>query len=577
MNKTGNALAARPRLALLILFSFLMVFCFVGTTFADAETVCKVEPGQVTNCILPVTVTIEGLPQDQSVNGLNLGLAYNPAVLEYQGYQKGNYLADWTWFPSFSDGSVEFAIANFTGMNPASSGQVVTITFTVVGNGPTGFSLPKLSLRDGDDVDIPLTTQISQALLKDCQIISAPAVQTIDAGGITVDSAALKGNITANGGADITEYGFYWGTTVNPTTKQSVGTDNHSGAFDFNLEGLAEDTTYYFKAYATNSVDTGAGEVKSFKTNKTQPVIDAPTVLTNDAADITVNSATLNGNITANGGADITEYGFYWGTTEEPATKQSVGTDNHSGIFDFNLQELEEDTTYYFKAYAVNSAETGYGIVKSFTTESGSMSPGLEVTVELSRVEDVNFTRPLGIEGAANESVDWEVTIKDICTGKVVANYTPAQGTSFNETYQPEATDLPVFGEYAVEVTATPEAGDPVTVTKSFGVSNYSLKLTGVSVSESGATRTVSATVANLETTSQQVQGICQVTSSRGDIFYLSIGEPVTAAVEGVNLEFTFTAPIEPGTYSVQIFTWLNTDDGWITLGSPSEILHFTI
>ena len=77
-------------------------------------------------------------------------------------------------------------------------------------------------------------------------------------------------------------------------------------------------------------------------------------------------------------------------------------------------------------------------------------------------------------------------------------------------------------------MTATPAEGDPVVVTKTFGVTNYSFKAAELNVSASGGSLSVSARVENLEAQAKQVQGILQVTNSAGDVVDPHIGEPVT-------------------------------------------------
>ena len=59
------------------------------------------------------------------------------------------------------------------------------------------------------------------------------------------------------------EYGLYWGTTNNPTTKLVGGaTIAFYGSFSRVLIGLTPNTTYYFRIYAGSSL----GPVMSFTT-----------------------------------------------------------------------------------------------------------------------------------------------------------------------------------------------------------------------------------------------------------------------------------------------------------------------
>ncbi|MDC2244025.1 carboxypeptidase regulatory-like domain-containing protein [Bacteroides thetaiotaomicron] len=191
--------------------------------------------------------------------------------------------------------------------------------------------------------------------------IKKPIVKTQGATDIGKDVATLNGNITDNGGDKIIECGFYYGTSENTEIKKSLG-DNSLSALKLVLTNLKESTTYYYKAYATNSKGTAYGEIMSFKTLSE----NALTVETKSATDITTKSATLNGTVLDRGSSNITEYGFYYGTNENTTNKKKL--ENSMDELKLNLTELAEGTTYYYKAYATNSKGTSYGEVLNFTT-----------------------------------------------------------------------------------------------------------------------------------------------------------------------------------------------------------------
>ena len=191
--------------------------------------------------------------------------------------------------------------------------------------------------------------------------IKKPIVKTQGATDIGKDVATLNGNITDNGGDKIIECGFYYGTSENTEIKKSLG-DNSLSALKLVLTNLKESTTYYYKAYATNSKGTAYGEVMSFKTLSE----NALTVETKSATDITTKSATLNVTVLDRGSSNITEYGFYYGTNENTTNKKKL--ENSMDELKLNLTELAEGTTYYYKAYATNSKGTSYGEVLNFTT-----------------------------------------------------------------------------------------------------------------------------------------------------------------------------------------------------------------
>lgn len=73
------------------------------------------------------------------------------------------------------------------------------------------------------------------------------------------------GNVTAIGGAAVTARGVCWSTSPNPTIADTHTTDESgTGGFTSNMMGLAGETTYYVRAYATNSFGTAYGEERSF-------------------------------------------------------------------------------------------------------------------------------------------------------------------------------------------------------------------------------------------------------------------------------------------------------------------------
>ncbi|MDX9845793.1 MAG: FISUMP domain-containing protein [Tenuifilaceae bacterium] len=100
--------------------------------------------------------------------------------------------------------------------------------------------------------------------------VSVPVVSTMDITNITQTSASSGGSITNDGGASITAKGVVWSTSQNPTLDDSK-TENGSGTAEFTSEisGLTANTTYYVRAYATNSAGTGYGDQKSFTTTAT--------------------------------------------------------------------------------------------------------------------------------------------------------------------------------------------------------------------------------------------------------------------------------------------------------------------
>ena len=203
--------------------------------------------------------------------------------------------------------------------------------------------------------------------------VVVPTVTTTAATQVTETTAVTGGNVTSDGGATVTERGVVYSTSHNPTTSNSkVKNGTGTGSFTCNLTGLQANTTYYVRAYAVNSKGTSYGIEVSFTTSK---IVALPTVITTAATQITEATAVTGGNVTSDGGASVTERGVVYSTSRNPTTSSNkVKSGSGTGYFTCNLTGLQANTTYYVRAYAVNSKGTSYGTEVSFTTKSSSSS-----------------------------------------------------------------------------------------------------------------------------------------------------------------------------------------------------------
>jgi len=106
------------------------------------------------------------------------------------------------------------------------------------------------------------------SILKSCKKISLPDVTTANVSEISATSAVSGGNVTNNGGAEVSSRGICWGSSQKPDINSSKTTDGTgNGSFSSNMTDLTPNTTYYIRAYATNSEGTVYGNEENFETD----------------------------------------------------------------------------------------------------------------------------------------------------------------------------------------------------------------------------------------------------------------------------------------------------------------------
>lgn len=231
---------------------------------------------------------------------------------------------------------------------------------------------PTITKKDGSvfrpqrehftDTDISLINQLYPGI---------PEITTSAVSSITASTAVCGGNIPSDKGSAVTERGICWNTLQNPTIKDNK-TNNGSGTgtFTSNLTGLNSTTTYYVRAYATNSIGTAYGDQVTFTTPKieTHPIVGGELV-----TNISQNSATSGGWIDSDGGSPIIALGVCWSTSIDPTITNNKTTEDIGKIrFSSTLTGLAPNTKYYVRAYATNKFGTGYGNNIGFTTSNNT-------------------------------------------------------------------------------------------------------------------------------------------------------------------------------------------------------------
>lgn len=202
---------------------------------------------------------------------------------------------------------------------------------------------------------------------------SIPTVETRPATSVSETAAFINGRVISDGGLSIVERRFDWGTTSSCADGWTANVGVSGDYFSYYLTGLNSGTTYYFRAWAKNSVGWGQGSVLSFTTGTTllpAPNLSSPS---NGASNVSttptftwsvVSGATsyrilvgtsLSGlptDPTADTGSGLVINATPTGTSYTPA----------SGI-------LSEGTTYYWEVHARSPSQYGTWSSKwSFTT-----------------------------------------------------------------------------------------------------------------------------------------------------------------------------------------------------------------
>jgi hypothetical protein len=204
----------------------------------------------------------------------------------------------------------------------------------------------------------------------------APSVTTVSAtqtGGVFTVTGSANDN-----GSSITERGFYFGSHGGTLTKHSISLTG-----DFTWSPTEPYGDYDFKAYAINSVGEGQGSIVEcvYSVGPT-----APSVTTVSITQV-AGTFTLTGS-SSDGGATITERGFYFGLQGGTMTKHSILL---TGAFTWSPSEAYG--AYQGKAYAINSVGEGQGAVLqcSYSQPSGS-GYGFSGTVKFGILPIANAT-----------------------------------------------------------------------------------------------------------------------------------------------------------------------------------------
>jgi hypothetical protein len=219
--------------------------------------------------------------------------------------------------------------------------------------------------------------------------VTIPVVTTVNVTGISSTTATGGGIITSDGGAPITSRGICWSATPNPTLSGNISSDGSTGmgSFSSSIYGLAGNTTYYVRAYATNSAGTGYGDSKTFSTlgQSGNTVTLSATVI--DTATVILNGIVNAGHLTLTVSFD---YGLNASYGYEISALQNPVTGNTNTNVSATIAGLLPGTEYHFRVKTVNNyGGIDYGSDQTFITPG--QTP-LVTALESSNIKSVSAT-----------------------------------------------------------------------------------------------------------------------------------------------------------------------------------------
>ena len=238
--------------------------------------------------------------------------------------------------------------------------------------------------------------------------VAMPSVVTESISDLTSSSVMVRAKVSDDGGEAVSDFGILLDTSpdIDPDKARKVSATGSPSSYRITIDGLSRKTRYYVQAFVTNSAGTAYGEVLEFET-----LAELPTLTTVLVSNITSASAVSGGNITDDGGDDVTARGVVWGKTQTPTLENDAKSSDGKGVGKYisNITNLRYETVYYVRAYATNSAGTAYGEVVEFTTGAFNIenvtSLATKGTANCYIISESGVFKFPAVKGNSNESV----------------------------------------------------------------------------------------------------------------------------------------------------------------------------
>ncbi len=296
---------------------------------------------------------------------------------------------------------------------------IVTIDRTLLQSGPNEAVIVVRSTSGNGNVEITVKAE--------GEYRAAASLNTLDAEDVTGSSATLYAEITNTGAPAYTERGFIYGTSPDPTI--SANTERIScpitqdDIFFCSVTRLSPARTYYVRAYLIQNDEPVYGNSIVFTTSQ-QPV----SISTSAVTEIGSSYATFNASITDQGTPAYSERGFCYSSSHTQPTvadNRMPVSGSGSGTYSLQINDLQYQTRYYVRAYAIQNGNPIYGNTVEFSTiyisasvtslaatEISDTSAKLNATIQ--NAGDPRYTE----RGFCYSSTKYTPTISDKKTGE---------------------------------------------------------------------------------------------------------------------------------------------------------------
>ena len=236
---------------------------------------------------------------------------------------------------------------------------------------------------------------------------------------IDTTSATLSAEILSLGNPRVNEHGFIWKNVNDPDSLFKyvlLGAVDSIGTFDSDISGLFPNTDYAIAAFAINANDTAHTDTSYFKT------LGLPAIEILSVTEIDTGSASVSARFSSLGNPHPSQYGVCWSTGTDPTiedNKLELGARDSLGDFSAMLNDLDMNTHYYVRAYAVNDAGMVYSDTLSFVTLEVSIDDMIPDDFCLSQNYPNPFNPTTTLLYGLPEDTDVHLTIFSIMGRKV--------------------------------------------------------------------------------------------------------------------------------------------------------------